>query len=121
MVERGLKRLYHVAHGLEFDPASHAARCAWFLDARFVRFGEDPNGVVRVAENPEVVAAKVGQFLQISSVDARAMQGVDELVWRKGNLWCFRSPWRASQQEGAEERVQGLVRMREGDRVPGRR
>jgi len=70
-----------------------------------------------MAENPEIVAADVGQLLQIGPVDARAVQGVDELVRRQGDLWRFRRSWRSSQQEGAKQRIHGLVRVRKGDRV----
>jgi len=49
------------------------------------------------------------------------MQGIYKLVRRKGNLGRFCSSWRASEQEGAEERIRGLVRMRKCDGVTGRR
>jgi hypothetical protein len=92
-----LQRPYQVGHGLEFDTASHAARGAGFLDARFVGFRKDPDGVVRVAEDPEIVATDVGQLLQVSLVDTWAMQGVDKLVRRKGDLWRFGSSWCTSE------------------------
>jgi len=116
-----IKRPYHVTHGLEFDTTGHAAGGAWFLDARLVGFGEDPDSVVRMAENPKIVTTDVRQLLQIGLVDTREMQGIYKLVRRKGNLWRFCSSWRASEQEGTEERIRGLVRMRKCDCVAGRR
>jgi len=74
-----------------------------------------------VAEDPEVVATNVGQLLEIGLVDTRAMQGIDELVRREGDLWRLSGSWGWGQQEGTEERKQCLMRMREGDRVAGRR
>lgn len=116
-----IKRPYHVAHGLEFDTTGHAPGGAWFLHARFVGVGEDPDSVVRMAENPKIVTTDVRQLLQIGLVDARAMQSIYKLVRREGNLWRFCSSWRASEQKGAQERICGLVRMRKCDCVAGRR
>ena len=74
-----------------------------------------------MAENPKIVTTDVRQLLQVGLVDARAMQGIYKLVRREGNLRCFRSSWRASEQEGTEKRIRGLVRMRKCDRVTGGR
>ena len=116
-----MEQPYHVAHGLEFDTTGHAAGGAWFLDARLVGFGEDPDSVVRMAENPKIVTTDVRQLLQIGLVDAWAMQGIYKLVRRKGNLWRFCSSWCPSEEEGADESIRGLVRMRKRDCVAGRR
>jgi hypothetical protein len=74
------KETHQIGHGLKLDTAGHAARGSGFLDTRFIGFGKDPDGVVRVTEDPEIVATNVRELLQIALVDTRAMQGVDELV-----------------------------------------
>jgi hypothetical protein len=72
-----------------------------------------------MAEDPEIVATNIGKLLQIRLVDTWTVQGIDELVRRNGNLWRLRGSWSGSQQEGAEERIQRLVWIRESDCVAG--
>lgn len=109
--------MYQIGHGLELDTASHAARGSGFFDTRFISFGKDPDGVVRMTEDPEIVATSVGQLLQIRLVNTRTVQGIDELVRRKRDLGRVRGSWSGGQQEGAEERIQRLVWMGKGDCV----
>ena len=53
------KQTHQIGHGLKLDTTSHAARGSGFLDTRFIGFGKDPNSVVRVTEDPEVVTTNV--------------------------------------------------------------
>lgn len=54
------EKTHKVTHSLELDTTSHTTGCARFFYFTFIRFGEDPDGVVGVAEYPEVVSAYVG-------------------------------------------------------------
>jgi len=54
---------YKVAHCFKFDTSRHASRRSWFLDTVLVGLSKEPNGVVRVAEHPEVIPAHVREFL----------------------------------------------------------
>jgi hypothetical protein len=111
------KQTYQIGHSFELNTASHAARGSGFFDTRFISFGEDPDGVVRMTEDPEIVTTNVGQLLQIRLVNTRTVQGIDELVRRKGDLWRVRGSWSGGEQEGAEERIQRLVWIGKGDCV----
>jgi hypothetical protein len=108
---------YQVGHCLIFDAASHTARRSGLFDAYLVGVGKNPYSVIWVAEDPEVIATGVGEFLQVCLVNTRAMQRVDKFVWRKRNFWGFRRSRRGSQEEGTKKRVQGPVRMWKSDRV----
>jgi hypothetical protein len=107
---------YQVGHGLIFDAASHTTRRSGLFDACLISIGKNPDGVIRVAEDPEVIATDVGEFLQVGLVDTRAMQGVDKFVWRKWDFWGFRRSWRRGQQEATKKRIQGPMRVWKGDR-----
>jgi hypothetical protein len=52
--------MYQIGHGLELDTASHAARGSGFFDTRFISFRKDPDGIVWMTEDPEIVATNVG-------------------------------------------------------------
>ena len=41
-----------------------------FLDMHLIGLSKDLDGVVQMAENPEIVVADVGKLLQIGLVDA---------------------------------------------------
>ena len=107
---------YQVGHCLIFDAASHTARRSGLFDACFVSIGKNPNGVIWVAEDPEVIATGVGEFLEVGLVDTRAMQGVDKFVWRKWHFWGFCRSRRGGQQNATKKRIQGPMRMWKGDR-----
>ncbi len=71
---------YQVGHCFIFDAASHTTRRSGLFDACLVGIGQNPYGVIWVAEDPEVITTDVGEFLQVRPVNTRAMQGVDEFV-----------------------------------------
>ena len=52
-----------MAQGLKLDTTSHTAGCLGFLNLTLVHLGQDPNGVIRVTEHPEVIATNVRKFL----------------------------------------------------------
>ena len=56
---------YHISHSLGFHTSGHAARRSRSFDFAFVAFCNIPDGVVRVAVDPEIVPADVGEFLEI--------------------------------------------------------
>jgi len=57
-----------------------------FLDMHLISLSKNPDGVVWMAENPEIVAADVGKLLQIELVDVWAVQGINELVGQQRDL-----------------------------------
>ena len=57
-----------------------------FLDMHLIGLSKDLDGVVQMAENPEIVAADVGKLLQIELVDVWAVQGINELVGQQRDL-----------------------------------
>ena len=107
---------YQVGHGFIFDAASHTAWRSGLFNACFVSVGKNPNGVIWVAEDPEIITTNVGEFLQVGLVDTRTVQGVDKFVWRKRHFWGFCRSRRRGQQDATKKRVQGPVRVWKGDR-----
>ena len=55
----------HISHSFSFDTTGHATRGPRSFDLVLVAFCEIPHGVVWMAENPEVISADVGEFLEI--------------------------------------------------------
>jgi len=58
----------HISHGFGFDTAGHTTRCPRSLDLFLITFREIPDRVVRMAENPEVISAYIGEFLKVGLV-----------------------------------------------------
>lgn len=50
---------YKVSHSFEFDTASHASRSSRFFYLAFVGIRKIPEGIVGVAENPEIISAYI--------------------------------------------------------------
>jgi len=59
------KSTNHVSHSLGFDTTGHTARCPGSLNFILITFNEIPDRVVRMAENPEVISADIGEFLKV--------------------------------------------------------
>ena len=72
---------HKVADGLELNAASHPTWSLGFLHAALVYLREDPDGIIRVAEHPEIVSAYVRHLLQVGLVDPRNVERFDELMW----------------------------------------
>ena len=50
---------YKVIHSFKFYPSRHTTWCSRFLHAAFIRLRQQPNGVIWMTENPEVISAHV--------------------------------------------------------------
>jgi len=61
----------HVSHSLGFDTTGHTTGRPRSLDLALVAFCEVPDGVVWMAENPEVISADIREFLEVVLVYPR--------------------------------------------------
>ncbi len=85
---------YHVAHRLELDAASHAARCTRLLHLGFIGLIKLPDGIAGMAEDPEVVSADIAELLQVGLVNSRAVKLLNECVWLDGRAGILAGGWR---------------------------
>lgn len=59
---------YEVGHGLKLNATGHATRSTRFFYFTFVRFCQNPDRVIGMAEYPEVVSANIRKLLQVGLV-----------------------------------------------------
>jgi len=83
----------HVSHSFGFNTSGHTARCPGSLNFILITFCEIPDGVVRMAENPEIISADIGEFLKVGLEYSGFVETVDKFVggnrdfWRLGRSW----------------------------------
>ena len=107
----------HVSHSLGFNTTGHAARCPGSLDFILITFCEIPDGVVWMAENPEIISADVGEFLKVGFEYSGLVQALDKFVRGNRDFWRLSGSWGRGKEQRANEGERALVRMWEGNEV----
>ena len=69
---------HHVRHSLKLDAASHTSRSPRLFYLVLVCVVQVPDGVIRMTEHPEVVAADIRELLQVCLVYPRYVELLDE-------------------------------------------
>ncbi len=110
---------YHVAHRLELDAASHAARRTRLLHLGFIGLIQLPDGVAGMAENPEVVSTNIAELLQVGLVNSRAVKLLDECVRLDRRAGVLAGGWRGCKEEGFDEREESGVWAGQDNEIAG--
>ena len=107
----------HVSHGLGFDTAGHTTWCPRSLNLVLITFGEVPDRVVWMTENPEIISTDIGELLKVGLVYPRLVEGFDEFVRSDRNFWGLRSSRSWGKKQRAKESKHALVGMWESNEI----